>query len=146
MGSPSWSYFRPTRSTGRPFSSTFRYEAMNPSCSSTCRTDSFSFELGTSTRSCPARMPLRSRVNRSLRESLVFIASPRSLHNARDVAHVGVLTEANAAEAELPEHAPGPAADPAAPDGPRHEFRLLRRLDSHRSRCHRSLLLVPLEA
>ena len=80
---------------------------MKPSCSSTFRTDSFRRDVGTSTRSWPARMPLRRRVNRSLSESLVFIASPRSLQDARDVPHVGVLTETDAAEAELPEHAPG---------------------------------------
>src|SRR5512136_1792094 len=109
---------------------------MKPSCSRTWRTASFRREVGTSTRSWPARIPLRRRVNRSLSESLVFIASPRSLQNARDVAHVGVLAETDAAEAELAEHAPRPAAHPATPDGPGHELRLPRRLDPHRSCGH----------
>src|SRR5512147_2762030 len=104
---------------------------MKPSCSSTFRTSSFRREAGISTRSWPARIALRRRVNRSLRESLVFIASPRSFHDAGDVPHVRVLPETDAAQAELAEHAPRPAADAAAPDRARHELRLLRRLDSH---------------
>src|SRR5262245_66671078 len=98
-------------------------------------------EEGTSTLSWPARMPLRRRVNRSLNESLVFIASPRRLQDARDVPHVGVLTKADAAEAELAEHRPGAAAHPAAPDRARHELRLLRRLDSHCPSGHESSYL-----
>src|SRR5690349_2358029 len=101
---------------------------MKPSCSSTFRTSSFRREEGISTRSWPARMALRRRVNRSLSESLVFIASPRGLQNAGDVPHVGVLPETDAAQPELAEDAPRPPADAAAPDRARHELRLLRRL------------------
>src|SRR5499427_2320311 len=146
IGSPSWSYFRPTRSVVRGPSSILRYDAMNPSCSSTFRTSSFRREAGMSTRSWPARIALRSRVNRSLSVSLVFIASPRGLHDAGDVPHVGVLPETDPAQAELAEDAPRPAADAAAPDRPGHELRLLRRLDAHCPSGHLSLeFLCPFE-
>src|SRR5262249_53786823 len=125
---------------------TFRKEAMKPSSSRTLRMASFTCEEGTSTRSCPARIPFRSRVRRSEIESVVFISSPRSLQDARDVSRGGVLTETDSTQRELPEHGPRAAAAAASPDLAGRELRLALRLDSHCSCCHRFLLLVPLEA
>src|SRR2546425_7982992 len=93
-------------------------------------------EEGTSTRSWPARIPLRSRFSRSESGSLVLIGSPGRLHDARDVSGVRVRSETDAAEPELAEHAPGAAADAAAAHLPRHELRLPVRLDPHCPSCH----------
>src|SRR5262244_1908419 len=114
---------------------------MKPSSASTFTRLSLTREAGTSTRSWPARIPLRRRFKRSVIGSLVaFIASPRSLQDAGQVARRGVLAETDPAEAELPKDAARPAADAAAAHFARHELRLPRRLDDHCSSGHISVL------
>src|SRR3970282_1626402 len=85
----------------------------------------FSFEEGTSTFSCSARLALRMRVSRSAIGSVIDISSrllPAGLDNARHLALEGELPEADAARLELPEIPARPAADLAAGVGPRLEL------------------------
>src|SRR3990172_4889094 len=86
----------------------------------------FSFEDGTSTFSCSARLALRMRGSRSAIGSVIDISSrllPAGLDDARPLALEGELPEADAARLELPEITAGKAADLAAGVGPRLELR-----------------------
>src|SRR3954452_2675468 len=74
---------------------------------------SFSFEVGITACSCIALLALRMRVSMSAIGS-VSIGSPGGLGHAGDRALVGELPQADAAEAELAERRPRPAAPVAA--------------------------------
>src|SRR5215471_13663538 len=74
---------------------------------------SFSFEVGITACSCIALLALRMRVSMSAIGS-VSIGLPGRLGHARDRALVGELPQADAAEAELAERRPRPAAPVAA--------------------------------
>src|SRR5687767_6556859 len=104
----------------------------------------FSLEAGMSHFSCSARLALRIRVRRSATGSL-RIPLPARFHDARDLALEGELAEAQPAHLELPEVAPGPAAQLAAGIGARRELR--RRLRFHDQRglghCYCSLNGMP---
>src|SRR5580765_2986155 len=67
---------------------------------------SFSFEEGSSTRSCNALLALRMRVSMSATGSVIIGGSllPRALCHAGDHALVGELPQADAAQAELLVH------------------------------------------
>src|SRR3989442_9766719 len=96
---------------------------MNPSDFRISAMRTFSREAGTSTFSCSARLALRTRVSRSAMGSLLIGASPARLDHARHLTPEGVLAEAEAAQAELPEVPARPAAEPAAVVGPCRELR-----------------------
>src|SRR3970282_986686 len=99
----------------------------------------FSFEEGTSTFSCSARLALRMRVSRSAIGSVIDISSrllPAGLDDARHLAPDGELPEADAAPLGLPEIPPRPAADLAAGVGPRLELRRALLLHDQRGLRH----------
>src|SRR5438309_1215173 len=76
---------------------------------------SFSFEEGSSTRSCSALFALRMRVSMSATGSVIMGGLlPRALGHAGDDALVGELPQADPAQAELLEHGARPAALVAA--------------------------------
>src|SRR3954454_22483950 len=88
---------------------------------------SFSFEEGSSTRSCSALLALRMRVSMSATGSViigVLSSLPAALRQARDHALVGELPQADPAEPELLEHGARTAALVAA--GVRTHLVLLR--------------------
>src|SRR5712692_7950101 len=117
-------YLRYTRSIDCLASSSTRKFLMNPSSLRISAIRTLSLEEGMSTFSCSARLPLRMRVSRSAIGSLLIgWPSPARLHDARNLALEGQLPEAEAAQLELPEVAPGPAAQLAAGVGPRRELR-----------------------
>src|SRR4051794_7081198 len=62
------------------------------------------------------RLALRMRVSMSANGSVIIARppSPASLGDARDQPVAGHVAEADPADAELPIHGPGPAAQPAA--------------------------------
>src|SRR3954451_15099262 len=102
---------------------------------------SFSFELGISTRSCSALLPLRIRVSMSAMGSVsIGLLLPRALGHARDDALVGELAQADPAEPELLEHRARPAAAVAAAVVAHLVLRGARGLRDHRLLGH----LVPL--
>src|SRR5262245_34747489 len=97
---------------------------MKPSSLSSSATRTLSFEDGMSTFSCSARLPLRMRVSRSARGSLLIaLPSPARLHDARHLALEGQLAEAETAQLELAQVAAGPAAQLAATIGAAGELR-----------------------
>src|SRR3954453_6414207 len=76
---------------------------------------SLSLELGISTRSCSALLPLRMRVSMSAMGSVsISVLLPGALRHARDDALMGELAQANPAEPELLEHGARPPALVAA--------------------------------
>src|SRR5271154_5091698 len=77
---------------------------------------SFSFEEGSSTRSCSALLALRMRVSMSATGSVIIGGRllPRALRHAGDDALVGELPQADAAKAELLVHGARPPALVAA--------------------------------
>src|SRR3954468_23786504 len=94
---------------------------------------SFSLEDGIRTVSCIATLALRMRVSMSAIGSVIVIAglalpSPTGLRHARHLAGVHHLSQADAAQPEVAEHGPGPAAAPAARVSPHLELRLAVRL------------------
>src|SRR5579884_2040885 len=90
---------------------------MNPSALRIRAISCFTRDAGISTTSCRAISALRMRVSISAIESVITptaaLPSPARLDQAGDLAAVSELPEADAAQAELPEHRPGPAAPPA---------------------------------
>src|SRR5262249_4770342 len=109
----------------------------------TRRTFSLTLEAGTSTRSCPARIPLRKRFNKSVMGSpvtmLPFTSAPPlpgCLQHAGQISGRGVLPKANATKPKLAQDAPRAAARAAPTHLARHEFRLPLRLDDHCPSCH----------
>src|SRR5262245_59179286 len=88
---------------------------MNPSSLRISATRTLSLDEGMSTFSCSARLPLRMRVSRSAMGSLLIGASsPARLHDARHLTLERQLAEAETAQLELAQVAPGPAAQLAA--------------------------------
>src|SRR4051812_43656315 len=90
---------------------------------------SFCFEDGIRTWSCIATLALRMRVSMSAMGSVIVMSSPRlpspaRLGDARDLALMGELAEAQTAQAELAVHRARPAAPPAAGVGAHLELRL----------------------
>src|SRR5919205_625155 len=73
-----------------------------------------SFELGISTVSCAAMIPLRMRVRKSATGSVIDMRSPARLRHAGDEALVGELAQADPAQAELAVHRARAPAAPAA--------------------------------
>src|SRR5947208_16104949 len=72
------------------------------------------FEAGMSTVSWSADNPLRIRVRKSAIGSVIDMRLPARLRQARDVALVGHLAQADAAQPELADVRARPAAPPAA--------------------------------
>src|SRR5579885_808552 len=99
---------------------------MNPSALRIRAISCFTRDAGISTTSCRAISALRMRVSISAIESVITptaaLPSPARLDQAGDLAAVSELPEADAAQAELPEHRPGPAAPPAAAVRPHFEL------------------------
>src|SRR3954453_13064990 len=72
---------------------------------------SLSLELGISTRSCSALLPLRMPVSMSAMGSVsISVLLPGALRHSRDDALMGELAQADPAEPELLEHGTRPAA------------------------------------
>src|SRR4051794_29162499 len=71
-------------------------------------------EAGTMTSSWRARLALRMRVSMSAMGSEMFICLPARLGHARQLAHEGVLAEADAAQRETAHEPARTAADHAA--------------------------------
>src|SRR5262245_33975913 len=105
---------------------------------------SFSFEVGTSTRSSRARTPFRIRVIMSAMGSVMFIGLPlpARLDHAGDVAGQRQLAEADAAHLELPDVGPGAAAGAAAVVLAHPELRLPLGLGNERQLRHYPYLLT----
>src|SRR5579883_2292501 len=133
---------------GRFGSSRTENPSMYPSrCSSAARF-SFSFEEGIGTDSCIATLALRTRVSRSAIGSVIVIAgllSPARLRHARDLPGVDQLPQADAAQPELAEHGPRPAATLATRVPPHLELGLFGLLDLERLLGHVVLLPLALE-
>src|SRR5215203_4516261 len=89
---------------------------MNPSSFSTWATAAFCLVAGMSTAGRSIRLALRMRVSMSAIGSVIMVvgSSPARLLDARDQAVVGVVPEADAADAELPVHRAGTTAHLAA--------------------------------
>src|SRR5918997_4974073 len=79
----------------------------------------FSREAGISTSSCAAWMPLRIRVRKSAMGSVIDMRSPARLRHAGDLALVGELAQADAAQPELAVDRTRAPAAPAAAVRPR---------------------------
>src|SRR5215210_4120291 len=77
-----------------------------------------SLDEGISTVSCAAWIALRIRVRKSATGSVMDMRLPARLGHARDVAHVGQLAQADAAEPELAVDGAGAPASPAPSVGP----------------------------
>src|SRR5712691_4132551 len=95
---------------------------MNPSVLRISAMRSFSFDDGTSTFSCSARLALRMRVRKSATGSLLILASPARLDHARHLALERQLPEAQPTQFELAQVAARPAAELAAVVGARAEL------------------------
>src|SRR5712692_8816421 len=134
-------YLRYTRSIDCLASSSTRKFLMNPSSLRISAIRTLSLEEGMSTFSCSARLPLRMRVSRSAIGSLLIGSSPARLQDARHLALEGQLAEAETAQLELPEVAPGPAAQLAAGVASRRELR--RPLGLHDERDLRHTRATP---
>src|SRR6266508_4018724 len=119
-------YFIAIRRRGRGYeesSSTLEPE-MYPSCSRIFASATFSFDDGITTSSWNATFALRIRVSMSATGSVIVMRSPRRLREAGDLAVVGHVAQADAAEPEAPVHRPR-AATPATPGiGPHLELGL----------------------
>src|SRR5947209_5186333 len=91
----------------------------------------FSFEEGSSTRSCSALLALRMRVSMSATGSvsMSLVLLPRALRHAGDRTLVGELPQADPAETELLEHGARAAALVAAVVLARLVLRRTGRLD-----------------
>src|SRR5262245_41096873 len=94
---------------------------MNPSSLRSSASRTLSFEAGMSHFSCSARLAFRTRVSMSAMGSVTVaisrpfsLPSPGGLDHARTLAPQRQAPEADTAELELPQIAPGPAAQPAA--------------------------------
>src|SRR5215208_4772377 len=81
---------------------------------------------GISTVSWAAMIPLRMRVRKSATGSVIDMGSPAALGHAGDVAVVGQLAQADAAQPELAVHRARTAAAPAARVGSRLVLRRAR--------------------
>src|SRR3982750_1646825 len=77
-----------------------------------------SLDDGISTVSCAAMIPLRIRVRKSATGSVIDIGLPARLRHAGDVALVGHLAQADAAQPELADHRGGRAPSAATGVGP----------------------------
>src|SRR6056297_3653651 len=91
---------------------------MYPSAFSTSASATFCFDEGITTWSCIAVFALRTRVSMSAMGSVIMMDrspfSPRALGQARDLAGMGELSQADPAEAELAVHGTRTAAAAAA--------------------------------
>src|SRR5262245_62396203 len=101
-------------------SSITRKFLMKPSSLRSSARRTLSFEAGMSHFSCSARLALRTRASMSAMGSVTVaigrpfsLPSPGGLDHARDLAPQRQAPEADAAELELPQIAPRPAAQPA---------------------------------
>src|SRR5487761_1996804 len=105
---------------------------MNPSRSRTLARFSLSFELGIFTVSNIAELALRIRVSMSAMGSVIVIAVPlpARLGDARNLARVHHLAQADPAEPDLAVHRARPTAALAARVRARRELRGLLLLDS----------------
>src|SRR5918996_4551596 len=89
--------------------------------------DSLSLDDGMRTSSCIAMLALRMRVSMSAMGSVIVMSrlpSPARLGDAGQLARVRELAQADAAEAELPEHRMRASALAAPGVGPHLELRL----------------------
>src|SRR5688500_12303354 len=113
--------------TGTP--SISRKFLTKPSSLRSFTTSSFSFDIGTSSRSCLAICALRIRLSKSAMGSVMLIAvSPRlpaRLDDARQIALEGQAPQVNAAQPKLPVDPARASAEPAPVAVPHLEFQLL---------------------
>src|ERR1035437_5045323 len=111
---------------------------MKPSSLRTRTTSSFSFDIGTSTRSCWRTFEFRMRVSRSEMGSMITL--PGRFFNARQEAAVRHFAETHAAQAEVAVERAGPAANLTAVAMPRRELRGLHHLRTPCRRGHNQFL------
>src|SRR5215213_4170422 len=106
----------------------------------------FCFDDGIFTWSCIAVLALRTRVSMSAMGSVIMAGSspsPTALRQAGDLAGVGQLAQAHAAEAELAEHGTGPTAATATGVGAHLELGLRGGLVDQCLLCHLAYFLLP---
>src|SRR5262245_26417771 len=123
--SPSGPYLSVRRRTVRFSSGNSRKSAMKPSRLRTSAMPFFRREPGMSTVRLRIELAFRTRVSMSAMVSVMLMigSSPARLLDARDLAAMGHLAEADAADRELADERTGPAAEAAAVAMPRLELR-----------------------
>src|SRR5579872_983244 len=136
-----WPYLSVIRMTSRAPACALSNAWMKPSSLRTFAISFFNRDEGTSTRSCLAIFALRMRVSMSATGSVItaiclLLPLPRCLGDARNLAAMRELAEADPAQAELAQVASRPAAALAAVVLAHRELLFALRFFDHRSGCH----------
>src|SRR5215218_7777157 len=121
------------------------YPTMYPSFWRTSASATFCFEDGILTRSCIAVLALRTRVSMSAMGSVIMVVppSPTALRQTGDLAGVGQVAQADAAQAELAEHGAGPTTATATGVAAHLELGLRGGLVDQCLLCHLAYFLLP---